>query len=77
MNGTNLNDLLAAVEDHESAGSQRCDKCLGIVTMPEGFALMLEPDRMYFYWLRFDGTESSYHWDKWAVYRGAKEAANG
>ncbi|MEQ8511191.1 MAG: hypothetical protein RLN67_02120 [Algiphilus sp.] len=59
----------------EASGSLRCDSSLGVVAMPEGFALMLDPDRMFFYWLREDGTESAITWDKWAVYRGAKEAA--
>ena len=39
--------------------------------MPEGYALMLNPDRTHHYWLRFNGNESAIHWDKWAVYRGA------
>lgn len=45
---------------------------LGIQSMPEGYALMLNPDETHYYWLRADGVESVIHWDRWAVYRGAK-----
>ena len=64
--------ILHHVLDHESAGSARCDDALGFVQMPDGYALMLNPDRTHFYWLREDGVESCIHWDKWATYRGAK-----
>lgn len=50
---------------------------LGIVQMPEGYALMLDADRMHYYWIREDGAESAIHWNKWAVYNWAKtDAAN-
>lgn len=65
------------VADHESFGCRRMDKSLGIHKMPEGYALMLDADDMYFYWLTADGKESSIHWNKWAVYRGAKQHAKG
>lgn len=45
---------------------------LGIQAMPEGYDLILNNDCTHFYWLRGDGMESCIHWDKWAVYRGAK-----
>lgn len=48
-------------------------KSLGIQQMPNGYELMLNYDGTHFYWLRYDGVESCIHWDKWAVYRGAKE----
>ena len=46
---------------------------LGIQKMPEGFSLMLDADRMFFFWMELaTGIESAIHWSKWAVYRGAK-----
>jgi len=65
-------DLDYHIEDHVNVGSYHCDKRLGFQKMPEGYALMLNGDMSHFYWLREDGAESSYHWNQWAVYRGAK-----
>lgn len=49
---------------------------LGIQKMPEGYALMLDADGMFFFWMHKDtGRESDIHWSKWAVYRGAKAHA--
>lgn len=53
-------------------GARRVDSILGICQMPFGYALMLDADEMYFSWLRYDGLEGAEHWNKWAVYRGAK-----
>ena len=64
-------DLEYHVKDHESCGAYREDGCLGFRKMPEGYALMLNPDRTHFYWLRYDGVESVICWDKWGAYRGA------
>lgn len=53
-------------------GCQDVSHCLGIQTMPEGYALMLDADEMYFFWMeKATGRESVISWDKWAVYRGA------
>lgn len=60
------------VKDHTAAGSIDVSGSLGFAAMPEGYALMLDADRMYHYWLRDDGAESFIHWDKWAVYRWAQ-----
>ena len=63
-------------EDHESLGCTCMDHALGIQRMPAGYHLMLDGDGMYFYWLReADGAESVIHWDKWAVWRGARADA--
>ena len=71
-----LNDLLsAAVDQDERLGCRRVDRTLGIQSMPDGYALMLNPDCSHFYWLRHDGAESAQHWSKWAVYRWAKNDA--
>jgi hypothetical protein len=43
--------------------------------MPKGFALMLDPDRMFYFFVSVD-CESANHWDKWAVYRWAKKMAS-
>jgi hypothetical protein len=64
-------DLEKQVADHESFGARRADKSLGFQKMPDGFALMLDADEMYFYWLRADGQYSAEHWNKWAVRKGA------
>lgn len=57
------------VKDHTDIGSTQC--YLGIQQMPKGYALMLNPDRTHYYYLREDGIESCIHWNKWAVYRSA------
>lgn len=55
-------------------GAIRCDKMLGIQEMPEGYELWLNCDRTHFFWIRTaDEAESPIHWDKWAIYRGAKK----
>lgn len=59
------------VAGYESHGCQRADKSLGIQTMPEGYALMLDADEMYFFWLHESGAESVIHWNKWAIRKGA------
>lgn len=70
------NDVLAGVvADRESVGAIRCDSMLGFTKMPRGYALMLNSDKTHFYWLRYDGKESSINWDKWAIYRGARIVA--
>lgn len=49
---------------------------LGIQRMPDGYALMLNADRDFYFWVeKATGRESAYHWDKWAVYRWAKARA--
>ena len=69
--GSALSDLV--MEHEESYGCQ--ERLLGVQSMPEGYALMINADRTHFYWLRHDGTESVIHWDKWAVYKWAKHDA--
>lgn len=68
------NSLQYHIDDHVTAcGSTDMSASLGIKKMPEGYALMLNPDKTHYYWLRKCGLESCIHWDKWAVYRGAKQ----
>lgn len=64
--------LSLSVSEREDCGAFLADKMLGFQKMPEGYALMLNSDKSHFYWVRYDGIESSIHWDMWAVYRGAK-----
>lgn len=61
------------VSEYEKQGCLRAS--LGIQKMPHGFALMLNPDETHYFWLKHDGSEGNIHWDKWAVYRGARELA--
>ncbi len=63
--------LIQLVTEMESHGCRRVDRWLGIQKMPEGYALMLDGDEMYFYWLCEDGRESVVHWNKWAIRNGA------
>lgn len=59
------------IADHVSCGCRHADRMLGIQKMPPGYALMLDADELYFYWLREDGATSDIHWNKWAVRKGA------
>lgn len=65
--------LDSTVKEHTDAGCTRCH--LGIQKMPEGYALMLDADQMYYYWLAADGTEGLICWDKWWVYGSANKHA--
>lgn len=57
-------------------GCEVWDHSLGIQKMPEGYHLMLDQDRMYFFWIeRATGRESAINWNKWAVWRGARNDA--
>lgn len=69
------NDLPARVKVHEDDGCCDVTKSLGVQKMPEGYALMKDPEGMYFYWLKFDGMQSVISWNKWDAYRGAKDDA--
>jgi hypothetical protein len=66
---------MAHSDDYEfylECGCTNMDRSLGIRKMPEGYHLLLDSDDMYFFWMeRATGRESSFHWNKWAVYRGA------
>jgi|21_taG_2_1085346.scaffolds.fasta_scaffold68657_4 IS30 family transposase len=58
------------IADHMNLGSIQIS--LGAIQMPDGYALMLNSDETYYYWLRWDGVEGLEHWHHWAVYRNAK-----
>ena len=76
MSDLHIPDALdVAVAYHVRTGSYRADESLGIQKMPFGYALMIDPDEIYFYWIRHDGQEGPEHWNKWAVYRMAKANA--
>ena len=47
-------------------------QCLGIQKMPPGYALMIDPDGMFYYWINAEGQQSAIHWNKWSVYKMAK-----
>jgi len=67
-----MTDLCHEIERHIEAGSHDVSGSLGIQSMPDGYALMLNSDQSHYYWLRWDGVESVIHWDKWACFRWAK-----
>ena len=62
--------LQKVIDDHVSVGSTLCS--LSIQEMPKGYALMLDPDRLDYYWINDNGSESGTHRDKWFIYRYAK-----
>lgn len=71
-----MNNLKQLIKDEIDIGCFDMSDSLGIKKMPEGYALMLNPDRTHFYWVRYDGVDSTIHWNKWAVYLGAVEDKN-
>ena len=64
--------LARHVAAHVDCGCREISGSLGIQKMPSGYALMLNADESYFYWLRSDGASSRIFSDKWTVYREAK-----
>lgn len=68
------NRPLEAIREYVSAGCSDMSNSLGIQQMPDGYALMLNPDKTHYFWIT-KNSESCIHCDKWAVYRGAKEHA--
>lgn len=64
-------DLRKQVADAVAAGSSEAS--LGIVKMPKGYALLLNPDRSHYYFMRHDGVESCIHWNRWSVYKWAMQ----
>lgn len=49
---------------------------LGIVKIPNGYALLLNSDHSHFFYIKKGDFESCIHWDKWAVYRWIKNDKN-
>ncbi len=51
---------------------------LGIVTTPEGYALLLNSDHSHFFYIK-NGVEdeSPIHWNRWAVYNWIKKDSEG
>ena len=74
-----MNNLDLHVKDNVYVGAYDASDSLGIVKMPNGYALMQTQDGAHFYWIDSFGRESCICWDKWSVYRGAKRdsIANG
>lgn len=63
--------LECLVAEYERGGCEHCDRSLGAQKMPDGYALMLDHDRIFYFWLYQDGSEGPSCWDKWWVRRGA------
>ena len=67
--------VMAHPDDYQyylNCGCEDVSHCLGFQSMPDGYALMLDADRMYFFWMeKATGRGSSIHHDRWAVRRGA------
>lgn len=59
------------VKEFEHLGCSRQDRVLGFGKMPEGYALMLDSDDMYFFWVSSRGEQGPIDWNKWRVRRGA------
>lgn len=60
------------IKDHESLGSYHFPNALGFAEMPPGYALMQDPDDLYWYWLSDDGTTGLNQRNRWRVYHEAK-----
>ena len=69
-------DVMAHPDDYQyylDNGCRDVSHCLGFQEMPEGYALMLDADEVFFFWMeKATGRESAPTWDRWACYRGAK-----
>jgi len=63
--------LEATVKEFESLGCTRVDRMLGFGKMQEGYALMLDSDDMYFFWVSYRGEDGPTDWNKWRVRRGS------
>ena len=58
-------------------GCRDVSNSLGIQKMPDGYALILDGDGIFFFWMeKATGREGLSHWDKWAAYREAKAVAS-
>lgn len=63
------------IKEHEYLGCSKAS--MGRARIPEGYAIMVDSDGVYTYWLREDGITSCNHRNKWAVLRGAKQDDRG
>lgn len=61
------------IRNAEDDGCRLCS--FGAVKVPDGFAVLLNADQSHFFGLKWDGTESEIHWNRWAVYRWCIKAA--
>lgn len=62
----------AELKDYLECGCIDYSKRLGIVTIPEGYALLLNSDYSHFFYIKSGGFESCIHWNKWAIYQWIK-----
>lgn len=59
-----------------NCGCRDVSHILGMRKMPEGYALMIDADDMFFFGMdKTTGVECNSTWDKWGVYRWAKSRA--
>ena len=65
--------LARQVADAISLGCFKAN--IGRARCPAGYAIMVDPDGVYTFWLDWNGRQSVSHWSKWAVLRGAKQDA--
>lgn len=67
------------LDDYEfyiESGCTDCSGSLGIQSMPNGYALMLNADYTHYFWMeKATGRESAEDWNKWRIYHGAKADA--
>ena len=59
------------INDHVSLGSRPAITSMHYHAMPEGYELMLSPDKFNHYWLREDGINGKLNWDAFTVLRDA------
>lgn len=70
-----MSELIKAIAGYERNGCIDKSKALGIQSMPDGYALILNSDRTHYFWITVS-LESCISWDKWATYRGAISHCN-
>lgn len=73
MYGMNAMDFEQELQSYIDDDCTDYSDRLGIVKIPEGYALLLNRDRTHFFYIKAGGVESCIHWSKWAVYRWIKE----
>lgn len=68
-----MSDFERQIKWYLDMGCIDYSKRLGFVSIPDGYALLLNSDHSHFFYIKDNvEDESCIHWDKWAVYRWIK-----
>ncbi|WP_293371527.1 hypothetical protein [Nevskia sp.] len=68
-----MNNLARTIQCNAEDGDLDVTNSLGIVKMPQGYALMVDPFTRRFYAIKPDGFETDPHPDRWEIYRWARD----